>query len=104
VVTSGWLRPKYSGPAMAVLGGGGRSSPARRRASISALMRFSTCRHATRFRVEPQDIEGDSKDKRLWLGTMLQMGSFTTVGRPAEPQLTLRVAACERQEVEQGRK
>ena len=26
--TSGWFRPKYSGPAMAVLGGGGRSSPA----------------------------------------------------------------------------
>jgi len=28
--TSGWLRPKYSGPAIAVLGGGGRSSPAAR--------------------------------------------------------------------------
>jgi len=41
--TSGWLRPKYSGPAMAVLGGGGRFSPALRRASISELMRFSTC-------------------------------------------------------------
>lgn len=74
MVTSGWLRPKYSGPAMAVLGGGGRSSPARRRASISALMRFSTCRHATRFRVEQQDIEGDSKDKRLWLGHCCRWG------------------------------
>ena len=41
--TSGWLKPKYSGPAIAVLGAGGRSSPARRRASISPLMRFSTC-------------------------------------------------------------
>lgn len=29
---------------MAVLGGGGRSSPAARRPSISALMRFNTCR------------------------------------------------------------
>ena len=42
--TSGWFRPKYSGPAMAVLGGGGRSSPAALLASISALMRFSTWR------------------------------------------------------------
>ena len=41
--TSGWFRPKYSGPAMAVLGGGGRSSPAALLASISPLMRFSTC-------------------------------------------------------------
>lgn len=39
-LTLGWLRPKYSGPAMAVLGGGGSASPARRRASISALIRF----------------------------------------------------------------
>ena len=44
--TSGWFRPKYSGPAMAVLGGGGSASPAARRASISPLMRFSTCRAA----------------------------------------------------------
>ena len=35
-----WLNPKYSGPAMAVFGGGGRSSPALRRASISELMRL----------------------------------------------------------------
>ena len=39
-LTLGWLSPKYSGPAIAVLGGGGRPSPALRRASISALMRF----------------------------------------------------------------
>jgi len=37
---SAWLKPKYSGPAMAVFGGGGKSSPAWRRASISELMRF----------------------------------------------------------------
>ena len=42
MITSSWLRPKYSGPAMAVLGGGGRSSPAALLASISALMRLST--------------------------------------------------------------
>ena len=27
-MTSGWVSPKYSGPAMAVLGGGGSGSPA----------------------------------------------------------------------------
>lgn len=43
-LTFGWLSPKYSGPAIAVLGGGGSASPARRRASISALMRFRICR------------------------------------------------------------
>ena len=40
---SGELKPKYSGPAMAVLGGGGSACPAARRAAISALMRCSTC-------------------------------------------------------------
>ena len=29
-MTSGWVSPKYSGPAMAVLGGGGSGSPASR--------------------------------------------------------------------------
>eukprot|EP00955_Chlamydomonas_euryale_P019791 211054-Chlamydomonas_euryale.AAC.1 len=41
--TSGWLSPKYSGPAMAVLGGGGSAWPSRRRASISSLIRRRIC-------------------------------------------------------------
>lgn len=41
--TSGWLKPKNSGPAMAVLGAGGRSSPAFRRDSMTALMRLWIC-------------------------------------------------------------
>ena len=45
-VTSTWFSPKYSGPARAVFGGGGRSWPAWRLASISSLMRCRICRRA----------------------------------------------------------